>query len=288
MNQKDYYTTKVYVEDPLEDVVGYLKEIGALSIPEGVIPKIAVIDGTVGNINPALDIAKKTEEKVVDESKKFEIKNILANHEKNAFTVVWADGTNTVIHLQEGDKWDDEKALAMCFVKKLMGNKGAFNYIFTEEMPAKLKTINKKEAPIKASGTLTCNISVSSATETAITTDTISNIKERVEKIENVQEGMASAGVSFMETLNKMLGEAMEKSYVLYLGDASSKRVCLGTYHTIRDLNKAMMTYQTSNFPWSLGTPKRFWEQNNEMYIDFGSSKYFVISGLTVKEYLNC
>ena len=46
MTQKDFYTTKVYVEDPLEDVVGYLKEIGALSMPEGVIPKIAVIDGT--------------------------------------------------------------------------------------------------------------------------------------------------------------------------------------------------------------------------------------------------
>lgn len=282
MTQK-YLYTKEYVDDPLHEVTSYLQKIGALSLPEGVVPKIAaIIDGTS-------TITEEIEEKVVDESKKFEIKNILANHEKNAFTVVWADGTNTVIHLQEGDKWDDEKALAMCFVKKLMGNKGAFNYIFTEEMPAKLKTINKKAAPLKVSGgTLTCNISVSSATETAMTTDTISNIKERVEKIENVQEGMASAGVSFMETLNKMIGEAMEKSYVLYLGDVSSKRVCLGTYHTIRDLNKAIMTYQTSNFPWSLGTPKRFWEQNNEMYIDFGSSKYFVISGLTVKEYLNC
>ena len=282
MNQKDYYTTKAYVENPIEEVVGYLQEIGALSMPEGIIPKIAIIDGTS-------TIAEKVEEKVVDESKKFEIKNILANHEKNAFTVVWADGTNTVIHLQEGDKWDDEKALAMCFVKKLKGNKGAFNYIFTEEMPAKLKTINKKAVPIKTSGTLTYNISVSPITETATATvETISDIKERVEKIENVQEGMASAGVSFMETLNKMIGEATEKSYVLYLGDVSSNRVCLGTYHTVRDLNKAMMTYQTSNFPWSLGTPKRFWEQNNEMYIDFGSSKYFVISGLTVKEYLNC
>lgn len=281
MNQKDYYTTKICVDDPIEEIVGYLEEIGALTMPKGVIPKIATIDGTC-------TIMEKTE-KVVDESKKFEIKNILANHEKNAFTVVWADGTNTVIHLQEGDKWDDEKALAMCFVKKLKGNKGAFNYIFTEEMPEKLKTINKKEAPIKTSGTLTYNISVSPITETATATvETISDIKERVEKIENVQEGMASAGVSFMETLNKMIGEAMEKSYVLYLGDVSSNRVCLGTYHTIRDLNKAMMTYQTSNFPWSLGTPKRFWEQNNEMYIDFGSSKYFVISGLTVKEYLNC
>lgn len=282
MNQKDYYTTKLYVEDPLEDVVGYLKEIGALSIPEGVIPKIAIIDGTS-------TIAEKVEEKVVDESKKFEIKNILANHEKNAFTVVWADGTNTVIHLQEGDKWDDEKALAMCFVKKLMGNKGAFNYIFTEEMPAKLKTINKKETPIKAKNTISYDPSAPLiVTKVAATVETISDVKERVEKIENVQEGMASAGVSFMETLNKMIGEAMDKSYVLYIGDVSSNRVCLGTYHTIKDLNKAMMTYQTSNFPWSLGTPKRFWEQNNEMYIDFGSSKYFVISGLTVKEYLNC
>ena len=61
--------------------------------------------------------------------------------------MVWGDGTHTVIHIQEGDSWDDEKALAMCFVKKLMGNKGNFNDIFTEIMPAKLKTIEKKEEP---------------------------------------------------------------------------------------------------------------------------------------------
>ena len=45
MNPKDYYTTKICVEDPIEEIVGYV-EIGALSMPEGLIPKIAIIDGT--------------------------------------------------------------------------------------------------------------------------------------------------------------------------------------------------------------------------------------------------
>lgn len=75
--------------------------------------------------------------------KNYSIRQILANHKKNKFTVVWDDGTHTTITLQEGDTWDDEKALAMCFVKKLKGNKGSFNEIFTKELPLKLKRKDK-------------------------------------------------------------------------------------------------------------------------------------------------
>lgn len=76
---------------------------------------------------------------------KFEIQSILANKEKGVFTVVWMDGTHTMIHIQDGDAWDDEKALAMCFVKELYDNKSKFNDIFTKIMPAKIKYIGTKD-----------------------------------------------------------------------------------------------------------------------------------------------
>lgn len=85
--------------------------------------------------------------KIVLEEKKtpsFEVKSVLSNHEKNAFTVVWADGTTTVVHCQPGDDWDDEKALAMCFTKKALGNKGNFNDKFNDAL-AHMKTIPAPE-----------------------------------------------------------------------------------------------------------------------------------------------
>ena len=71
----------------------------------------------------------------------FEIRSILSNRKKNAFTVVWMDGTSTVVHCQPGDDWDDEKALAMCFTKKALGNKGNFNDKFNDALDNKMKII---------------------------------------------------------------------------------------------------------------------------------------------------
>ena len=71
----------------------------------------------------------------------FEIQSVLSNRKKNAFTVVWEDGTTTVVHCQPGDEWDDEKALAMCFTKKALGNKGNFNDKFNDALDNKMKVI---------------------------------------------------------------------------------------------------------------------------------------------------
>ena len=90
---------------------------------------------------------------VLEEEKKapsFEVKSVLSNHRKNAFTVVWADDTTTVVHCQPGDDWDDEKALAMCFTKKALGNKGNFNDKFNEALK-NMKVIPAEEKePIPA------------------------------------------------------------------------------------------------------------------------------------------
>ena len=80
----------------------------------------------------------------------FEIKAVQSNRAKNVFTVAWKDGTVTSVHCQPGDDWDDEKALAMCFTKKALGNKGNFNDKFNDAL-AHMKTIPApKKKPIPA------------------------------------------------------------------------------------------------------------------------------------------
>lgn len=74
----------------------------------------------------------------------FEIKAVQSNRAKNVFTVAWKDGTVTSVHCQPGDDWDDEKALAMCFTKKALGNKGNFNDKFNDAL-AHMKTIPAPE-----------------------------------------------------------------------------------------------------------------------------------------------
>jgi len=47
-----------------------------------------------------------------------------------ATIVFWADGSKTVVKCQEGDTFDPEKGLALCFMKKVLGNKsGTFNKV---------------------------------------------------------------------------------------------------------------------------------------------------------------
>ena len=55
------------------------------------------------------------------------IKEVYFNKEKGATCVLWKDGTKTVIHCAPLDSWDEEKALALCYMKKALGNRGSFN-----------------------------------------------------------------------------------------------------------------------------------------------------------------
>lgn len=52
-----------------------------------------------------------------------------------ATIVIWKDGTKTVVKCGEGDVFDPEKGLALCFMKKVLGNKGNFNNIIKEWIP---------------------------------------------------------------------------------------------------------------------------------------------------------
>ena len=66
---------------------------------------------------------------------KFNIEKVIFNYP--ATIVLWKDGSKTVVKCQEGDIFDAEKGLAMCFAKKALGNKGNFNDVFKEWMPEK-------------------------------------------------------------------------------------------------------------------------------------------------------
>ena len=59
------------------------------------------------------------------------IKKVVYN--EPATIVYWDDGTKTVVKCQDGDIYDKEKGLALCYMKKITGNKsGIFNKVLKE------------------------------------------------------------------------------------------------------------------------------------------------------------
>jgi len=54
------------------------------------------------------------------------VKSILINPVKGATTVVWKDGTATMVRCNN-EEFDAEKGIAMCFMKKVFDNRGCFN-----------------------------------------------------------------------------------------------------------------------------------------------------------------
>jgi hypothetical protein len=214
------------------------------------------------------------------------ITSILANHKKNAFTVVWADGTSTVIHCQPGDKWDDEKALAMCFVKKIAGNKGNFNDIFTEIMPAKIKRIGSVE---EAEAERDNNGNVITDDMVLFTKKT----KKLGRKLEQAGAAAAKASGSLHEMAVAMADAASTKdtakdakTYNLYLGCVSSctKR---GSNLSADDIFKKIRAIIHENYPECDINPLRAWCDNGPLTIDFGRSSYFLIPGMTMDEWVS-
>ena len=61
--------------------------------------------------------------------KGFEIERVIFNDP--ATIVCWSDGSKTVVKC-DGDKFDQEKGLAMAIVKRILGNKGNYYDLFRE------------------------------------------------------------------------------------------------------------------------------------------------------------
>ena len=66
-----------------------------------------------------------------------------------ATTILWTDGTKTTVKCSDEDVWEDEVGIAMCYLKKLLGNKGNYNNIFREAMKVAVVAEPKaKDTPI--------------------------------------------------------------------------------------------------------------------------------------------
>lgn len=66
------------------------------------------------------------------------IKNVIFNDP--ATIVFWSDGTKTVVKVQDGDEYDEEKGLAMAISKKALGNKGNYCNEFKKWLPEEDET----------------------------------------------------------------------------------------------------------------------------------------------------
>ena len=57
------------------------------------------------------------------------VKNIYLNKDKGTTAVVWTDGSKTKVKCQDGEEFDAEKGIALCFMKKACDNRACFNEI---------------------------------------------------------------------------------------------------------------------------------------------------------------
>lgn len=62
-----------------------------------------------------------------------------------ATTILWKDRTKTTVKCSSEDVWSDEVGIAMCYLKKMLGNKGNFNNIFREAMKVAEVQTKKEE-----------------------------------------------------------------------------------------------------------------------------------------------
>lgn len=239
------------------------------------------------------------EEPVKTEPKFPGIRSILANHKKNAFTVAWDDRTATTIHLQEGDTWDDEKALAMCYVKKLMGNKGSFNDIFTQELPKKLKVIKtEKELEIEEFQRQMDRVqkainSFTSACDAASNETLRSPINGQIElditpeKTDNTEKAVETTN-AFIEKICELCDKPQteKRTYDIYEYDTFSKnkKLIYTRIDSIERLHELVKQYAKTNH---FGLYYRTWNTTDGgMFIDYGSYRtYLYIPNMTNSEY---
>ena len=215
-----------------------------------------------------------TKSKAEKEANSFEIKCVLSNREKGVFTVKWADGTVTMVTCQPGDDWDDEKALAMCFMKKALGNKGAFNDVMRDALK-KMTVIPEKKKVVPAIA--------------PAETKAQSEFSETMKKL---QSHAAKAGKDMKEAISKLLNEnnktfKEKRHYDVYVVD-KNKESLLGANLIKQDAIAMITKYRDLYYPElaKVGTPMRVWEREGNLCVDFGASRYIKISGMTAEDYL--
>lgn len=71
--------------------------------------------------------------------KELKYKKVIFNNP--ATIILWEDGTKTVVKCQNGETFDPEKGMAMCFMKKMLGNK----YDYYHKVAKELKQYEKEQ-----------------------------------------------------------------------------------------------------------------------------------------------
>ena len=234
----------------------------------------------------------------------FEIRSVLSNRKKNAFSVVWMDGTTTVVHCQPGDKWDDEKALAMCFTKKALGNKGNFNDKFNDALDNKRKVI-PGSAGIIAENTSGASISFTrpiTLNEEAVKKMTEVSEKE-CEKLTNafginketaskLSKAAAKADVALKDMINSLIGGPTSKTsetkktplYRVFIR-ISGKSHHDSDFTSIEALRERVHEIAEEHYgrkPYYYRT----WMNGDRMMVDFGHYTQFIeVEGITPDEY---
>lgn len=59
--------------------------------------------------------------------KKSGIKKTIINKKKKTVTILWVDDKATTVKYQEGDVFDEEKAIFACYMKRMFENRGYYN-----------------------------------------------------------------------------------------------------------------------------------------------------------------
>ena len=75
-------------------------------------------------------------------SEELDFEDIIIN--PPATIVKWDDGTKTVVKCQNGDVYDAEKGIALCFMKKMFNNKSYYNEVIKEAIAVNEARQNKK------------------------------------------------------------------------------------------------------------------------------------------------
>jgi hypothetical protein len=202
----------------------------------------------------------------------FEIQSVLSNRKKNAFTVVWADGTSTVVHCQPGDDWDDEKALAMCFTKKALGNKGNFNNKFNDALDNKMKVI-----PAPEKHECKCD---APCEDCSCKKEAEASINAAFNKMGTTAE---KANVAMKKMIDEFAGEPVKvKRYDLFLMDPCGDKTEIYRQGTDEEIHRAMRVYRMKHYPIleANRTPYRVWMINENLMVDFGAGSYFMVPGM--------
>jgi hypothetical protein len=220
----------------------------------------------------------------------FAIRSVLSNHKKNAFSVVWMDGTTTVVHCQAGDEWDDEKALAMCFTKKALGNKGNFNDKFNDALDNKMKVIKGEKEVVKEVVDMwkeTLRSPINGQLEIANDIPTKEEVHEIVqEALAKVAKPAEKAARSMTDMINALTdtAESSVPTYRLFVKDTRSI-VPAGSFSRkaqvvgrAKELAKEL--YGSDPFYY------RLWDEEGRLMVDFGSyTKFLVLEGIEVSDW---